>query len=88
MDEPESINGDPYGSWLVKIKIGDPSELGQLMDASAYKHTVTNENNAGHRPRPQGETNMTISAYPHTNWQDMIEARSREPWQWRRFAQS
>ena len=37
MDEPEAINGDPYGSWLVKIKIGDPSELEQLMDATAYK---------------------------------------------------
>ncbi len=37
MDEPESINGDPYGSWLVKIKISDPDELSQLMDASTYQ---------------------------------------------------
>lgn len=37
MDEPESINGDPYGSWLVKIRISDPDELSQLMDASTYQ---------------------------------------------------
>lgn len=37
MDEPEAINSDPYGSWLIKIKISDPSELDQLMDASAYQ---------------------------------------------------
>ena len=37
MDEPESINSDPYGSWLVKIKISDPAELDQLMDAAAYE---------------------------------------------------
>jgi glycine cleavage system H protein len=37
LDEPELINSDPYGSWLVKIKIGDSGELDQLMDAAAYQ---------------------------------------------------
>lgn len=37
MDEPEAINSDPYGSWLVKIKISDLAELDQLMDAEAYQ---------------------------------------------------
>lgn len=37
MDEPERINSDPYGSWLVKIKIGDSGELDKLMDAAAYE---------------------------------------------------
>ena len=37
MDEPENINSEPYGSWLIKIKMSDPSELDQLMDAAAYK---------------------------------------------------
>ena len=37
MDEPENINSEPYGSWLIKIKISDPSELDQLMDAAAYE---------------------------------------------------
>ena len=37
MDEPEAINSEPYGSWLIKIKLTVPSELDQLMDAAAYK---------------------------------------------------
>ena len=37
MDEPENINSEPYGSWLIKIKISNPSELDQLMDATAYE---------------------------------------------------
>jgi glycine cleavage system H protein len=36
MDEPEALNNDPYGSWLIKFNISDPSELEQLMDATAY----------------------------------------------------
>ncbi len=37
-DDPEQINEDPYGEgWLVKVKLADPSEAEQLMDAAAYK---------------------------------------------------
>ncbi|MFN2611852.1 MAG: glycine cleavage system protein GcvH [Solirubrobacterales bacterium] len=37
-ENPESINEDPYeGGWLVKVKLSDPSETEQLMDAAAYK---------------------------------------------------
>jgi glycine cleavage system H protein len=37
-DEPELINSDAYGEgWLVKVKLSDPSEAEQLMDAAAYK---------------------------------------------------
>jgi glycine cleavage system H protein len=35
---PEKINEDPYGEgWLVRVKLTDPSEIDQLMDADAYK---------------------------------------------------
>ena len=37
MDEPENINSEPYESWLIKIKISDPSQIDQLMDAVAYE---------------------------------------------------
>jgi glycine cleavage system H protein len=39
-DEPELINSDAYGAgWLVRIKPGDLSQLGGLLDAAAYaKH--------------------------------------------------
>jgi glycine cleavage system H protein len=37
-DTPEKINEDPYGDgWLVKVKLSDPSEADELMDAAAYK---------------------------------------------------
>lgn len=38
IDEPEVINSDPYeGGWMVKIKLDDPSELDDLMDADTYE---------------------------------------------------
>jgi glycine cleavage system H protein len=37
-ESPEKINQDPYGDgWMVKVKLSDPSEVDQLMDADAYK---------------------------------------------------
>lgn len=34
---PENINKDPYGTgWIIKIKITNPSELDELLDAKAY----------------------------------------------------
>ena len=39
---PESINSDAYGSWMVRIKISNPSELDELMDASAYAEYCQN----------------------------------------------
>jgi len=35
-DAPESINQDPYGSWIIKVKMSDPSEVDSLLDADAY----------------------------------------------------
>ena len=36
-DTPEDINSEPYESWLVKIQLSDPSQLDDLMDATAYE---------------------------------------------------
>ncbi|MDA0242970.1 MAG: glycine cleavage system protein GcvH [Chloroflexi bacterium] len=36
-DTPETINTDPYGSWLIRLKISDASQLDGLMDAAAYE---------------------------------------------------
>jgi glycine cleavage system H protein len=36
-DAPEAINSDPYGSWMIKLKIADASQVEALMDAAAYK---------------------------------------------------
>jgi glycine cleavage system H protein len=38
---PELVNKDPYGKgWMVKIKISNPPELSQLLDATAYKSLI------------------------------------------------
>jgi glycine cleavage system H protein len=38
LEAPETINEDPYGQgWLIKIKLSSPDEVGDLMDAEAYR---------------------------------------------------
>lgn len=40
-DEPEKVNSDPYGEgWMIKIKIGDTSELEDLLSDAAYKELI------------------------------------------------
>ena len=39
---PETINDDPYGEgWLVKVKLSDPAETEQLLDAAGYEATLS-----------------------------------------------
>jgi len=41
VDEPETVNADPYGEgWLVRIRLSDPSEGQSLLDVDAYKQVV------------------------------------------------
>jgi glycine cleavage system H protein len=41
VDEPETVNEDSYGDgWLVRIRLTEPSEADELMDAAAYKTFV------------------------------------------------
>ena len=35
-DEPGLLNSDPYANWIIKVRMTDPSETGNLMDAAAY----------------------------------------------------
>ena len=35
---PESVNKDPYGAgWMIKVKLTNPAELEELMNAAAYE---------------------------------------------------
>lgn len=36
-DEPELLNKDAFGTWIIKVQLSDPSELDALMDVEAYK---------------------------------------------------
>ena len=35
-DQPELVNQDAYGNWIIKVTLSDKSELDDLMDAKAY----------------------------------------------------
>ena len=40
-DAPETVNKDPYGEgWMIKLKVSDSSQLGDLLDAAAYKELI------------------------------------------------
>ena len=41
VDEPELVNDDPYGEgWLVRVRLSDPDEADELLDAAAYRAHV------------------------------------------------
>jgi glycine cleavage system H protein len=41
VDAPETINEDPYGEgWLVRVRLSDPSEAEDLLDAAAYRQLL------------------------------------------------
>lgn len=35
-DSPSLLNSDPFGTWIVRVKLSDASELELLMTASEY----------------------------------------------------
>jgi len=38
---PEIVNSDPYGKgWIIKIRMSDPGQLDDLLDAAAYKELI------------------------------------------------
>jgi glycine cleavage system H protein len=38
---PELVNSDPFGAgWMVRIRVADPTELDDLLDAAAYDALV------------------------------------------------
>jgi len=37
VDSPESVNKDAFSNWLIKVRMSDPSELDDLLDAVAYQ---------------------------------------------------
>lgn len=40
-DTPDAVNKDPYGNgWMVKIRMSDPSEIGQLLSPEKYKELI------------------------------------------------
>jgi glycine cleavage system H protein len=40
-EQPAAVNDDPYGEgWMVRVRLSDPSEREDLLDAAAYERLV------------------------------------------------
>ncbi|ROM74077.1 glycine cleavage system protein H [Pseudomonas brassicacearum] len=37
---PESLNSDPYGAWIFKLKPSNTADLDKLLDAAGYKAAI------------------------------------------------
>ena len=43
-DTPDTVNSDPYGDgWMIKVRLSDPSEYEELMDAGEYEDYIQTE---------------------------------------------
>ena len=38
--QPEQVNEDPYGTWLIVVRLNNPDELSSLLDAAGYGEIV------------------------------------------------
>jgi len=44
VDAPETVNENPYGDgWLVRIRVGNPSEVDSLLDTAGYKTVIESQ---------------------------------------------
>jgi glycine cleavage system H protein len=44
VEAPETINEDPYGQgWLVKVRLSDPGEVDELLDAEGYRQLLVEQ---------------------------------------------
>lgn len=41
--EPDKINQDPHGTWIIKVELADAGELAKLLDAAAYEAFIAEE---------------------------------------------
>ena len=40
-DHPETVNSKPHETWMIRIKLSDPSAAASLLDSSQYVATLT-----------------------------------------------
>ena len=40
-DHPESVNSDPHGTWMLRVKLADPAAAGSLLDSTQYDALLT-----------------------------------------------
>ena len=40
---PDKINENPHSTWIIKVKLSDPSQVDTLLDAAAYEAFIAEE---------------------------------------------
>src|SRR6202522_4066325 len=43
--EPDKINQDAHGTWIIKVELSDPGQVADLLDAAAYEKFIAEETN-------------------------------------------
>ena len=43
--EPDKINQDAHGTWIIKVELSDPGDVAGLLDAAAYEAFIAEETN-------------------------------------------
>jgi glycine cleavage system H protein len=41
--EPDKINEDAHGTWIIKVELSNPAEVESLLDAAAYEAFIAEE---------------------------------------------
>jgi glycine cleavage system H protein len=41
--EPDKINQDAHGTWIIKVELSDPGDVAGLLDAAAYEAFIAEE---------------------------------------------
>jgi glycine cleavage system H protein len=39
-DKPEDVNTKPHDTWMIKVRLANAAETGDLMDAAAYESHI------------------------------------------------
>jgi glycine cleavage system H protein len=40
-DHPETVNSEPHSTWMIRIKLSDPSAAASLLGSAQYEATLT-----------------------------------------------
>ena len=40
VERPEQVNSDPYGAWMIVLKLANPDEVARLLDNEGYAELV------------------------------------------------
>ena len=39
-DHPETVNSDPHGTWMLRVRLADAGSAGSLLDSRQYEALI------------------------------------------------